>query len=81
MEELLKKISAKEGAIKTLNPASYKAHGACSLDEPQPKFSLAKRIDDPLYLESFKTKSGFNALFSQFIPGTPTSKYLHESKR
>ena len=41
---LLKKISAKLGAITARNPKSSNAHTACSRDEPQPKFSLASKI-------------------------------------
>ena len=42
--ELLKKISAKEGAIIHFIPKSNNAQGACSLDEPQPKLFPAIKI-------------------------------------
>ena len=43
LKQLLKKISAKEGAIIQLMPKSSKAHGACSRLEPQPKLSRATK--------------------------------------
>ena len=43
--QLLRKMSAKLGAITALNPASSIAHGACSRLEPQPKFSPAIMIE------------------------------------
>ncbi len=38
-------MSAKLGAITQVRPWSSSAHGACSREEPQPKFSLAMRIE------------------------------------
>ncbi|MCY1495614.1 hypothetical protein D9M68_295190 [compost metagenome] len=38
---LLKKMSAKLGAMMVRKPYSSSAHGACSREEPQPKFSRA----------------------------------------
>ena len=38
---LLKKMSAKSGAMMQRMPKSSSAQGACSRDEPQPKFSCA----------------------------------------
>ncbi len=39
LKQLLWKMSANEGAITQRMPKSSSAHGACSRDEPQPKFS------------------------------------------
>jgi hypothetical protein len=44
---LARKMSANDGAITTVKPASCSAHAACSRDEPQPKFTPAARIDAP----------------------------------
>ena len=43
-EALLLKMSAKLGAMTQRMPKSTSAQGACSRDEPQPKFSPATRI-------------------------------------
>ena len=60
-------ISAKLVDIITLNPYSDKAHGACSLLDPDPKFGPATSIDAPSNLGLFKINSGL---------GTPSSRYL-----
>ena len=39
LKQLLKKISAKLVDIMHLIPKSFKAQGACSLEEPQPKLA------------------------------------------
>ena len=39
-----KKMSANDGAMSALKPKSSSAHGACSREEPQPKFFPATRI-------------------------------------
>ena len=57
LKQLLKKISAKLGLITHLIPKSSKAQGACSLEEPQPKFFPAKRIFDFEYGSKFVEKS------------------------
>ena len=44
LKQLLKKMSAKEGAMTQRMPKSSSAQGACSREEPQPKFSPATRI-------------------------------------
>jgi hypothetical protein len=44
LKQLLKKMSAKDGAITQRMPKSSSAQGACSRDDPQPKFSPATRI-------------------------------------
>jgi 3-isopropylmalate/(R)-2-methylmalate dehydratase small subunit len=41
----------------TLNPYSERAHGACSLLEPEPKFGPATRIDAPENFGLFSIKS------------------------
>ncbi len=40
-------MSAKLGAMIARYPASSRAHGACSRDEPEPKFLPATRIGAP----------------------------------
>jgi len=62
LKQLLKKISAKLIANITFIPKSLIAHGACSLDDPQPKFSKAINI-----LESEKGFS-FNMKFLLRFP-------------
>ena len=49
MWQLVRKMSAKLGAITTRKPWSSSAHGACSREEPQPKLRPATRIDAPAY--------------------------------
>ena len=44
LKQLLKKMSAKDGAITQRMPKSSSAQGACSRELPQPKFSPAIRI-------------------------------------
>ena len=44
---LLKKMSAKDGAMTARKPDCCSAHGACSREEPQPKFLRAMRIEAP----------------------------------
>ncbi len=44
LKQLLWKMSAKSGAMTQRMPKSSSAQGACSRDEPQPKFSCAIRI-------------------------------------
>ena len=44
---LLKKMSAKLGAISARKPYCSSAHGACSREEPQPKFLRASRMEAP----------------------------------
>ena len=69
--QLLRKMSAKLGAMIARNPISFNAHGACSRDEPEPKLRPATRTVAPLYRGSFKMNSGF---------GTPSSKYRQSKK-
>ena len=57
------------------------AQTACSLLDPQPKFSFEIRTSDPLYFLSFNTNSGLSCLFELSCPGNPESKYLHESNK
>ena len=40
LKQLLWKMSAKSGAMTQRMPKSSSAQGACSRDEPQPKFSM-----------------------------------------
>ncbi len=47
LKQLFAKISANDGAMIARNPYSPSAHGACSRDDPQPKFLPATRIDAP----------------------------------
>ena len=44
LKQLLKNISAKLELITHVIPKSNNAHGACSLDDPQPKFFPAINI-------------------------------------
>ena len=44
LKQLLLKMSAKPGAMTQRMPKSSSAQGACSREEPQPKFSCAIRI-------------------------------------
>ena len=57
---LLKKMSAKSGAMMQRMPKSSSAQGACSREEPQPKFSCAMMICALRYGSWFSTKSGFS---------------------
>ncbi len=41
-------MSANEGDMITLNPKSFNAQTACSLEEPQPKFSFVIKILESL---------------------------------
>jgi hypothetical protein len=47
LKQLLKKMSAKLGAITTRKPKSSSAQTACSREEPQPKFFRPSRIEAP----------------------------------
>ena len=69
--QLLRNMSAKLGAIIALNPISFRAQGACSRDDPDPKLRPATSIDASAYLGSFRTNSGF---------GTPSSRYRQSKK-
>ena len=57
------------------------AQTACSLLDPQPKFSLEIKISEPPYFLSLSTNSGFNFLFELSCPGNPESKYRQESNK
>ena len=59
LKQLLKKMSAKLGAIMHLIPKSRSDQGACSLLLPQPKLSPVINIEAFLYGSQFKTKSFF----------------------
>ena len=59
-------MSAKKLETTALNPLSYIAHTACSLDDPQPKFLPATNIF-PLYFYMFKGKDSM---------GEPSGLYL-----
>ncbi len=58
LKQLLWKMSAKSGAMTQRMPKSSSAQGACSREEPQPKFSCASRISARRYGSWFSTKSG-----------------------
>ena len=45
LKQLLKKMSAKLVDIMHLIPKSFKAQGACSLEEPQPKLAPPTMIE------------------------------------
>ena len=57
-EQLLRKMSANEGAITAVIPMSSRPHTACSRDEPQPKFCWAIMMGAPAYAGLFVTKDG-----------------------
>src|SRR3954466_15438370 len=67
-------MSAKDGAMIALKPYCCSAHGACSRDEPQPKFLRARRIDAPWYIGWVSTKSGVGLRFEASMPGSPMSR-------
>jgi hypothetical protein len=68
---LFLKISAKKLDTTTLNPLSYIAHTACSLDDPHPKFLPATSIF-PVYFLLFKGNDS---------TGEPSDLYLQSLKR
>mmetsp|Transcript_24501 Transcript_24501/g.39256 ORF Transcript_24501/g.39256 Transcript_24501/m.39256 type:complete len:219 (+) Transcript_24501:564-1220(+) len=72
LKQLLKKMSAKLGAMMHRIPKSFRAHGACSRDDPQPKFSKAMSTLADRYGSLFSTKSVFSV--------TPSSSYLSSKK-
>jgi hypothetical protein len=57
LKQLLKKISAKSGAMMQRMPKSSSAQGACSREEPQPKFGPAIRISARRQGSWFRMKS------------------------
>ena len=57
---LLWKMSPKLGAITQRMPKSSSAQGACSREEPQPKFSCATSTSAFRQGSWFSTKSGFS---------------------
>jgi hypothetical protein len=73
LKQLLKKMSAKLGAMIARKPYWSSAHGACSRDEPHPKFLRATRIDAPWKRGWFRTKSGFGLRSSRGLPTQPGS--------
>ncbi|SVB66372.1 uncharacterized protein METZ01_LOCUS219226 [marine metagenome] len=44
-----RKISENDSPIHASMPQRFSACGACSRDEPEPKFSFANKIDAPAY--------------------------------
>mmetsp|Transcript_16435 Transcript_16435/g.48150 ORF Transcript_16435/g.48150 Transcript_16435/m.48150 type:complete len:220 (+) Transcript_16435:462-1121(+) len=72
LKQLLKKMSAKLGAMMQRMPKSPMDQGACSRDDPQPKFSPATRTLALRYGSWFSTKSGFSV--------TPSSSYRSSKK-
>ena len=58
---LLVALSSKLGAMTQVMPWSSSAQGACSREEPQPKFSPAIRMLAFAYSGLLSTKSGFGA--------------------
>ena len=57
--EVEPKESPKLDEITQLIPKSISAHGACSLEDPQPKLSPATSTPTPLYSGRLRMKSGF----------------------
>src|SRR5262245_41833974 len=74
-------MSPNDGAITALKPYCCRAHGACSREEPQPKFLRVRRIVAPLYRGWLSTKSGFGWRCDVSIPGSPMSLKRHASNR
>jgi hypothetical protein len=75
LKQLLWKMSAKSGAMTQRMPKSSNAQGACSRDEPQPKFSKAISTSALRQAGWFSTKSGFSdpssrkrMLWKRFLP-------------
>ena len=60
-------MSAKLELITHFIPKSINAHGACSLEEPQPKFLPVNNIFDSSYGFLFKTKSFIISHFHHII--------------
>ena len=58
LAELLRKMSAKEGAMTTPTPICWIAQTACSREEPPPKLGPARRMGAPAYSGRLTTKSG-----------------------
>ena len=50
-------MSAKLGPITHFIPKSNNAHGACSLEDPQPKFFPVNNIEEVLYGSLLSTNS------------------------
>ena len=65
------KMSAKEVEITARKPASTRAQGACSREDPQPKLAPATSTCAPLASGRFRRKSGF---------GEPSSWYRQSLK-
>mmetsp|Transcript_1696 Transcript_1696/g.4479 ORF Transcript_1696/g.4479 Transcript_1696/m.4479 type:complete len:431 (+) Transcript_1696:272-1564(+) len=61
LKQLLKKMSAKLGAITQRIPKSSRAQGACSRLEPQPKLSRATRMEAERKAGWLRTKEGISA--------------------
>ena len=67
LKQLLWKISAKLELITHVIPKSNNAQGACSLEEPHPKFFPAIKIFDLLNGVLFKTKSLISLPLSSYL--------------
>ena len=57
-QQFAKKMSANEGARTARNPASARAHAACSREEPHPKFAPATSTLAPWAVGRLSSKSG-----------------------
>ena len=69
LKQLLKKMSAKLGAMMARKPYWSMAQGACSRLEPQPKFSRASRMLAPWKRGWLSTKSGLGLRWLSGMPG------------
>ncbi len=58
LTQLLAKMSANDGAITAWKPQSSRAHGACSRDDPDPKFGPLTSTVAPRHSGRLSTKSG-----------------------
>jgi hypothetical protein len=68
---LLKKMSAKLGARMTRMPKSVSAQGACSREEPQPKFSRVSRISAWAIARIVQHELGLRGRWVQSMSGSP----------
>ena len=78
LKQFPKKISAKLVDTMQVMPKSMSAHGACSLEEPQPKLSPAIRILAFLYSGLLNTKSGFGESSASYLTVTEVSSERSE---
>mmetsp|Transcript_39097 Transcript_39097/g.127123 ORF Transcript_39097/g.127123 Transcript_39097/m.127123 type:complete len:324 (+) Transcript_39097:673-1644(+) len=74
-------MSAKEGAMRQRIPIPEMDHGACSRDEPHPKFGPATRMHASWYCGWLRTKSSFGRAISGPIVATSTGLWYRISAK